>query len=228
MKNRLLLSSLANLLTFLVLIFSMSYYDWGRIQMPLYVLNQQQSDLVVRGYLSLSINLLYGKQTSLPYYQTYPQLSRALCLPNDIFCQSVFQELQCIGFLSFLLMALGAAIQVYDIVAMVRYFWREGRVGEEGEDNLRHFVTIGHYFVGVTLNVFGLYFMEVEVLVGVSFWVFVGGVTLFIGVVAAQEIALNQLKKQNLILELLRGEKKASNNFNGTTIELSEDSEGYL
>lgn len=36
--------------------------------MPFYVLDQQESDLVVRGYLSLYINLLYGKQPELSYY----------------------------------------------------------------------------------------------------------------------------------------------------------------
>lgn len=226
-RNRLLLTSLVNLLTFLTLIFAMSYYDWGRIEMPFYVLNQEQSDLVVKGYLSLYINLLYGKQMNVPYYQTYPHLAKAVCLANDIFCQSIFQELECIGVVCTVVMAVGAAIQIYGIVSMVRQFCGE----EEGEsdDNLRHYVSIGHYLVGITLNIFGLFFMEVQVFLGVSFWIFVGGVGLFIGVVIAQQIALNNLNKQKLILTLLKGEKKASNNFDRATIELSEDSErGYI
>lgn len=89
---------------------------------------------------------------------------------------------------------------------------------------MQHWIVIGHYFVGVTLNIFGLQLMEVQVFLGVSFWVFVGGVVIFIGVIVAQEIALNQLKKQNMILSLLRGGKKASNHLNGPTIELSEES----
>jgi hypothetical protein len=212
-RNRLLLTSLANLLTFLILIFSMSYYDWGRIEMPFYVLNQKESDLIVRGDLSLFINLLYGKQTTATYYQTYPQLSSQLCLSNDIFCQSVFQELFYLGLLCELLMTVGAVVQAYDIVTTVSYFCEGGRSGEkeeeeggwEGGDNLRHSVAIGLYLVGITLNVFGLFLMEVEVFLGVSFWVFVGGVLLFIGVVIAQQIALTQVRKQQLMLSLVRG-----------------------
>lgn len=46
-------------------------------------------------------------------------------------------------------------------------------------------MTIGHYVVGITLNLFGLAFMEVQVYLGASFWVFVGGLGLFVAVVIA-------------------------------------------
>lgn len=78
------------------------------------------------------------------------------------------------------------------------------KVEEEEVDMLRYFVAIGHYLVGVTLNIFGLYFMEVEIYLGVSFWIFVGGVLLFVVVVVAQQASLNHLRKQKLILSLLQ------------------------
>jgi hypothetical protein len=89
-------------------------------------------------------------------------------------------------------------------------------------------VAIGHYLVGVTLNIFGLYLMQVEVFLGVSFWVFVGGVGLFVAVVIAQQVSLNHLRKQKLILDLMKGEKKMSNHLNTITIELSEESDAYI
>jgi hypothetical protein len=79
------------MLTFLVLVFAMSYYDWGRIQMPVYILNQSTKDFVVSGYLSLYINLLYGKLMDHSEYQSYTAISGEVCLANDIFCQSIFQ-----------------------------------------------------------------------------------------------------------------------------------------
>lgn len=89
-------------------------------------------------------------------------------------------------------------------------------------------MAIGHYLVGVTLNIFGLYLMQVEVFLGVSFWVFVGGVGLFVAVVIAQQVSLNHLRKQKLILDLMKGEKKMSNHLNTITIELSEESDAYI
>ena len=70
--------------------------------------------------------------------------------------------------------------------------------------------------------------MQVEVFLGVSFWVFVGGVGLFVAVVIAQQVSLNHLRKQKLILDLMKGEKKMSNHLNTITIELSEESDAYI
>jgi hypothetical protein len=227
-RNRLLLASLANMLTFLILVFAMSYYDWGRIEMPFYVLNDAATDLVVSDYLSLYINLLYGKQITHNEYQSYSAISAAVCLSNDIFCQSIFQELQWIGVLCFVVMGVGAVVQVYDIVMVVRELCGAG--AEEREvDMLRYFVAIGHYLVGVTLNLFGLCIMEVQIYLGVSFWVFVGGVLLFVAVVVAQQASLNDLRKQKLILSLLQGEQKITSKLNSNlSIELSENSDAYI
>ena len=46
----------------------MSYYDWGEIEIPFYVLNDEHSQEVVQGDLTLFFNLLYGKQLNIPYY----------------------------------------------------------------------------------------------------------------------------------------------------------------
>ena len=64
---------------------------------------------------------------------------------------------------------------------------------------------------------------------GVSFWVFVGGVLLFVAVVIAQQASLNHLHKQKLILSLLQGEQKITNKLNSNlSIELSENSDAYI
>lgn len=89
-------------------------------------------------------------------------------------------------------------------------------------------MTIGHYIVAITLNLFGLAFMEVEVLLGASFWVFVGGLALFVAVVIAEQIALNNLHRQNRILAILTNEKKVNNVINPPSIELSSESDVYI
>lgn len=94
---------------------------------------------------------------------------------------------------------------------------------------LRYFVAIGHYLVGVSLNVFGLYFMEVEIYLGVSFWTFVAGVLLFVAVVVAQQASLNHLRKQKLILSLVQGEQMITSKLSSNlAIELSENSDAYI
>jgi hypothetical protein len=209
----------------------MAYYDWATIEMPLFLISPSESNFIVQGYLSLYINLLYGKQKSLTYYQSYPELSRSVCISNDIYCQSIFQELLCIGSLSFMILMIGSAIQAYDIYKMIQYF-ANGETNfdyqEEKQDNLRHITTIGLFFIGITLNLFGLYFMEIEITIGISFWVFISGIVLFIIIIIVEQVALDNLRKQKLILTILRDEKKASNNFNGTSIELSSESEAYI
>jgi len=88
-------------------------------------------------------------------------LSHELCVANDIYCQSAFSQLAFIGYLSFAVLALGASFQMYDIYTMIHYFIKERDVdfSEEKKDNLRHMLTIGHFLVGITLNVFGLAMM---------------------------------------------------------------------
>lgn len=62
-----------------------------------------------------------------------------------------------------------------------------------------------------------------------SFWIFVGGVLLFVAVVVAQQASLNHLRKQKLILSLLQGEQKITSKFNSNmSIELSENSDAYI
>lgn len=119
-------------------------------------------------------------------------------------------------------------MQAYDIYRMVRYFVWGAREGEGEKDNLRHIVTIGHYVVGITLNLFGLVFMEVQVYLGTSFWVFVGGLGLFVAVVIAEQFALNNLHRQDRILAILTNEKKLSSGINPPTIELSSESDVYI
>lgn len=87
-----------------------------------------------------------------------------MCLNRDIFCEAVLEELEWIGIVSFIVLAIGSLIQIYDIYKMGVYFSTQNTevdYQQEKQDNLRHFTTIGHYLVGVTLNLFGLAMMEV-------------------------------------------------------------------
>jgi hypothetical protein len=66
---------------------------------------------------------------------------------------------------------------------MIKYFASSdihGDFGQEKQDNLRHIITVGHYFVGITLNVFGLFLINIYCFYGISFWIFVGGSGLFV------------------------------------------------
>ena len=56
-KNRLLLTSLLNLLNFLAFVFAMAYYNWATAQLPLEA-----------GEQSIYVNLLYGKQIGSSQY----------------------------------------------------------------------------------------------------------------------------------------------------------------
>lgn len=70
-----------------------------------------------------------------------------------------------------------------DIFKMINYLCKAEDIIDytnEKRDNLGHILTIGHYIVGITLNVFGLLMMQVSVNLSVSFWIFVGGIFCFI------------------------------------------------
>ncbi len=72
---------------------------------------------------------------------------------------------------------------MYDIYTVIKYFASKdiiGDFGQEKQDNLRHIITVGHYFVGITLNVFGLLIIQIYCSFGISFWIFVGGSALFV------------------------------------------------
>jgi hypothetical protein len=226
-KNRLFLTSLINLLIFLTFIVAMAYYKWALISLPLYYINPAKA-YAQRDYFQFYINLLYAKQINSPHYQTYSSLSRDLCLDNDIYCQSAFSQLAFIGYLTFAILALGASFQMYDIYSMIHYFMqeRETDFSAEKKDNLRHVLTIGHFIVAITLNIFGLVMMDVDVTPSVSFWIFVAALLAFIVILVYEQLSLTKIHKQKLILELMEGEREITNNMGKIEQSVELSSEG--
>jgi len=70
----------------------------------------------------------------------------------------------CIGYLCFVILFVGSFFQIYDIYKMFLFILRSSSdYKDEKRDNLRHILTIGHFFVGITLNIFGLAMMQVNI-----------------------------------------------------------------
>jgi hypothetical protein len=61
-------------------------------------------------------------------------------------------------------------------------------------------LTIGHFLVGITLNIFGLTMMSVDITLGLSFWLFVAALLAFIIIIIYEQLSLHKIHKQKLIL----------------------------
>jgi hypothetical protein len=85
---------------------------------------------------------------------------------------------------------------------------------------LRHILTIGHFLIGISLNIYGLAEMEVQVQLGASFWTFVGGLVAFIVIIIYEQVALTHIRRQKLILKLMQGEREITNQISAS-MELS-------
>ena len=227
-KNRLFLTSLLNAGIFLVYVFSMCYYDWVSITVAIYS-EVPGKGYVERGTFDCFANLVYVKQTDRAYYQTYGAVSQEVCINNDIYCQAAFEQMQIVGVVSFIMLAIGGVFQVFDIGKMIHYFVRQEKevdYREEKQDNLRYILTIGHFLIGLTLDIFGMSVSEVSIRPGVSFWLFVASLLCFILVIIYEQISLSQMRKQTLILKLIQAERKISNQQGDT--ELTSHNDSYL
>jgi len=89
-----------------------------------------------------------------------------------------------VGYLSFSVLAVGAGLQVFDIVKMVVYFrGGQGIAHDEKKDNLRHLITIGLFIVGITLNMFGITICDATLTFGPSFYLFLAALIAFIALI---------------------------------------------
>ena len=61
-------------------------------------------------------------------------------------------------------------------------------------------LTIGHFLVGLTLNIFGLTMTELELTLGLSFWLFVAALLAFVIIILYEQLSLHKIHKQKLIL----------------------------
>ena len=71
------------------------------------------------------------------------------------------------------------------------------------KDNFRHIVTIITYTVGLTLSAFSIAVTHERYKFGVSFWLCVGTLIVFILVIIYEQISIRKMIKQSLIQELL-------------------------
>ena len=119
-------------------------------------------------------------------------------------------SLQFTNYLCFAILMLGALCQIYDIAYMLHYLYNISQVAantdyaDSKQDNLRHVGTIGLFVVGLTLNIFGMFYLDASVSYGVSFWVFVAGVICFIALIIYEQFSVYKLKQQKMILDLIQ------------------------
>jgi hypothetical protein len=81
--------------------------------------------------------------------------------------------------------------------------------------------------VGLTLNIFGMAYLDVQFTYGVSFWIFVGGLAAFIVIIGYEQMSMYKLERQRMILALIQGEKKIAQKMN-MNIELSSEGDNYF
>jgi len=161
-KNRLFLTSILNAIVFLVFVFSMTYYNWGRVGVPLLQTAEEVRSHTPEKMASFHFNLLYAKTDNDPLYQSFTTVSSQICVTGDYFCLQTMYSLRFVGFLCFFVLFIGAAFQIYDIYRMALYLTSSMReedhkqFSESKQDNLRHIISIGLFLVGLTLNIFGM------------------------------------------------------------------------
>jgi hypothetical protein len=88
-----------------------------------------------------------------------------------------------VGYISFGILALGGILQLYDFLRMAYYVGKSGKIFE-GRDHFRHIVTIITYFIGLSLNAFGIQVIDPDdSAYGVSFWMCFGTLCAFVVVI---------------------------------------------
>ena len=108
----------------------------------------------------------------------------------------------------FLILALASGLQLYDFLRIIYYVSRSMKVSEI-KDNFRHMFTIGAYIIGLTLSPFSLWIIDpITYYYGVSFWICIGTVCLFVAVVVCEKIEVRNVEKEKLIEDLLKEERK--------------------
>lgn len=125
-KNRLFLTSLLNALVFLVFVFSMSYYNWGKITIPLkYAASQTIVPENSNGAVVTYFNLIYVRTLESSAYRSFEGLASEICVGTDLYCWQTLSSLQFVGYLCFSILFVGALLQVYDIAYMLYFLYKK-------------------------------------------------------------------------------------------------------
>lgn len=83
--------------------------------------------------------------------------------------------------------------------------------------------------MGLTLNIFGLAYMDVSFSYGPSFWIFISGVVFFILLIVYEQWSMNHLEQQKMILSLIQEEKKVNQKVHREKeIELTSEGDAYI
>jgi hypothetical protein len=86
--------------------------------------------------------------------------------------------------------------------------YKEGTMAQK-KDNFRHIVTISTYMLGLSLSIFSILIAHVSYRFGISFWLCIGTLILFVAVIVYEQISIRKVIKESLIKDLL--EKEISN-----------------
>ncbi len=175
-RNRLILVSFLNALTFLSFLFAMAFYQWIWIELDF------GESKTSRRVFYFWINLLYLKQ-DVPgsEYENFGTAQRRIC-QADIYCKSTFYSFSFVGYLCFSIFVIAGCLQMFDFIKMFYLMAKSGTILEK-KDNFRHIVTISTYLVGLTLSAFSIAVTQEKYYFGVSFWICVGTIIVFVLVI---------------------------------------------
>lgn len=217
-RNRLILVSILNALTFLSFVFAMAFYQWVWIELDFNENTKQ------RKIYYFWVNLLYLKQDAPgSEYENFSTAQRRLCGP-DIYCKATFFSFAFVGYLSFSIFVIAGCLQMFDFVRIFYYIVKSGYLMEK-KDNFRHIVTISTYMVGLTLSAFSMLIVKYDFHFGVSFWLCIGTLIVFVLVIVYEQFSIRKMIKQSLIQELLNRElEERARKMKETTIEMQERS----
>lgn len=73
----------------------------------------------------------------------------------------------------------------------------------EKKDNFRHIVTIFTYLIGLTLSAFSIAVTQERYHFGVSFWICVGTLIIFVLVIVYEQFSIRKMIRQSLIQDLI-------------------------
>jgi hypothetical protein len=198
-RNRLILVTLLNVLSFLCFVFAMAYYKWVHAELNFKISSQSYY---------FWINLLYVKDESSNSYEHFGMAQGRIC-QNDLFCESIFYSLGTVGYLCFSIFCIGGLLQLYDI-SRIFYGICWLQVAVERKENFKQIITIFTYLVGLTLSIFSTYITKdifpgeiVVISFGVSFWLCVATLIFFTVVTVYEQMSIRKVIKEDLIKKLL-------------------------
>ncbi len=175
-KNRLILVSILNAITFLSFLFAMAFYEWIWIE-----LDFSQNRLHTQKFY-FWVNLLYLKEDAPgSEYENFGTAQRRIC-KADIYCKAVFYSFAFVGYLCFSIFVIAGCLQLFDFIRLF-YLILKSSIIIQRKDNFRHIVTIVTYAVGLSLSAYSIAITNAKFHFGISFWICVGTLILFVVVI---------------------------------------------